>query len=381
MDGIDNAYSNGGERNMSDISREQQSRVSRYNQTGKMHSVGKGASTKPNEVGHKRVAKHTGMSGGAIAGIVIGCLIAVGGLIGLIVYLLRKPDDDKNQDKNIAKIKSDIKNSMDEYNSLVGQAKELGLKPVLLSADTLTLLKSNNLTALKKGWDSLNDAIDANRKMLKQSGTYTCQYGPWSEKCSDHKTDCGTRPVVGVVGKGGGNVEYDGDLNKLCTATTRNCKSSCPSVPVTPCEPSAPVNGTIGNCGHTLKPGESCTPTCNSGFTPSGKFSCSTDGDLTEVTCIPNSCAVTRPNSGVISPCPSTLPSGKTCLPTCDTGYIASGPTSCVNGKLTTTSCNLPKGCTVTKPKYGVISPCPSTLPSGQHCQPTCNTGYIASIQ
>ena len=48
----------------------------------------------------------------------------------------------------------------------------------------------------------------------------------------------------------------------------------------------APTNGAVGNCTSSLASGSTCQPTCNSGYTVSGTSSCSF-GTLTAATCAP----------------------------------------------------------------------------------------------
>ena len=47
-----------------------------------------------------------------------------------------------------------------------------------------------------------------------------------------------------------------------------------------------PVNGGAGDCTLLLKPGASCQPTCNPGYTASGPSKCSALGVLTAASCI-----------------------------------------------------------------------------------------------
>ena len=46
----------------------------------------------------------------------------------------------------------------------------------------------------------------------------------------------------------------------------------------------APTNGGVGTCTSSLASGSTCQPTCNSGYTVSGTSSCSA-GTLTAATC------------------------------------------------------------------------------------------------
>ena len=110
----------------------------------------------------------------------------------------------------------------------------------------------------------------------------------------------------------------------------------------TPCDASAaPTNGAVGTCTSTLASGSTCQPTCNTGYTVSGTSSC-TLGALTAATCSANPCdASAAPVNGAVGDCTSTLASGSTCQPTCNTGYTVSGTSSCLAGTFTTAECSV----------------------------------------
>jgi hypothetical protein len=58
------------------------------------------------------------------------------------------------------------------------------------------------------------------------------------------------------------------------------------------CDGSAgPANGGVGSCTSLLAPGSSCQPTCGSGFVVSGATTCSTDSQLSASTCEPALCS------------------------------------------------------------------------------------------
>ena len=104
---------------------------------------------------------------------------------------------------------------------------------------------------------------------------------------------------------------------------------------------SAPTNGAIGDCTSTLASGSTCQPTCNAGYTVSGTSSC-TLGTLTAATCSANPCdASAPPANGAVGDCTSTLASGSTCQPTCNTGYTVSGTSSCLAETFTTAECSV----------------------------------------
>ena len=95
-----------------------------------------------------------------------------------------------------------------------------------------------------------------------------------------------------------------------------------------------PLNGDIGDCTSSLASGSTCQPTCNPGYTVSGTSSCSA-GTLTAATCSANPCdASTAPTNGGVGDCTSSLASGSTCQPTCNSGYTVSGTSSCNAGAL-----------------------------------------------
>jgi len=79
------------------------------------------------------------------------------------------------------------------------------------------------------------------------------------------------------------------------------------------------IGGTTGSC--------TCT-SCNAGY---GGASCQTA----------NPCdASGAPTNGGVGDCTSSIASGGTCQPTCNTGYTVSGTSSCVAGTLTAATCS-----------------------------------------
>jgi hypothetical protein len=141
----------------------------------------------------------------------------------------------------------------------------------------------------------------------------------------------------------------------------------------------APTNGAIGTCTSTLASGSTCQPTCNEGYTVSGTSSCY-NGAVTAATCSGSPCdASAAPENGKVGTCTSTLASGSTCQPTCNTGYTVSGTSSCTLGALTAATCSASPCDASAAPENGEVGTCTSTLASGSTCQPTCNTGYTVS--
>ena len=114
------------------------------------------------------------------------------------------------------------------------------------------------------------------------------------------------------------------------------------AVTLATCDASAaPTNGAVGDCTSTLASGSTCQPTCNTGYTVSGTSSCY-DGTLTAATCSASPCdASAAPANGAVGDCTSTLASGSTCQPTCNTGYTVSGTSSCLAGTFTTAECSV----------------------------------------
>ena len=100
-----------------------------------------------------------------------------------------------------------------------------------------------------------------------------------------------------------------------------------------------PANGAAGSCSDALASGSSCQPKCDTGYTVSGTSSCS-NRVLTSATCSPTpSCdASSPPANGAVGDCTSSLASGSSCTPSCDSGYALSGTRSCSAGTLTDTA-------------------------------------------
>ena len=152
------------------------------------------------------------------------------------------------------------------------------------------------------------------------------------------------------------------------------------AVTLATCDASAaPTNGAVGTCTSTLASGSTCQPTCNTGYTVSGTSSCY-DGTLTAATCSASPCdASAAPANGAVGTCSSTLASGSTCQPTCNAGYTVSGTSSCTLGALTAATCSANPCDASAAPANGAVGDCTSTLASGSTCQPTCNAGYTVS--
>ena len=161
-----------------------------------------------------------------------------------------------------------------------------------------------------------------------------------------------------------------------CTAGTLTA-ATCS---LKPCDASIPpANGGVGDCPSSLASGSSCQPTCNSGYTLLGTFSCYA-GSLTAAICSGNPCdASAPPTNGGVGDCLNSLASGSTCQPTCNSGYTVSGISSCSAGTLTSATCSANPCDASTAPTNGGVGDCTNSLASGSTCQPTCNSGYTVS--
>merc|ERR1712166_1576374 len=128
------------------------------------------------------------------------------------------------------------------------------------------------------------------------------------------------------------------------------------------CSVTAPTNGAMGSCKDTLASGSKCQPKCNSGYKASGETSC-TKGTLTKASCAPKTaCIVELPINykgaiwGTMGSCKDTLASGSKCQPTCSTGYHSDGVTECSNQKLTKTTKCIEDSCKIPVPPNGALA-------------------------
>jgi surface protein len=120
-----------------------------------------------------------------------------------------------------------------------------------------------------------------------------------------------------------------------------------------------PAKGGAGTCTDTLASGSSCTPTCDTGYTVSGASSC-LDRVLTSATCAANPCDASGAiANGNLNDCTSSLASGASCTPTCDSGYTLTGTRSCSSGTLMDTVV-----CTANSPQATPSSPANSSVSS-----------------
>jgi hypothetical protein len=156
--------------------------------------------------------------------------------------------------------------------------------------------------------------------------------------------------------------------------------------------PAPPVNGSLGGCVTPLDPGQTCSPFCDPGFrlVPPLGHSCSDSSDargiaiLDLAACSPASCDVSMPPTyGSVGTCCTIagceIEPGSSCRPDCNPGYTVSGNTTCVNGQAVRATC-IADACTVLPLDNGAMGNCPTVLPHGQSCIPTCNAGYELSV-
>ena len=142
---------------------------------------------------------------------------------------------------------------------------------------------------------------------------------------------------------------YDGYLSNTCTACSdasypcNNANSlddDCANC-ISPCDASsAPTNGGVGDCTSSLASGSTCQPTCDTGYTVSGTTSCNA-GILTAATCAAATCSAA-------SDCSSTQ--------YCYDGYLSDTCTACSDASYPCNNANsLDDDCA------NCISPTPST--------------------
>eukprot|EP00808_Paulinella_micropora_P023635 g7168.t1 len=102
--------------------------------------------------------------------------------------------------------------------------------------------------------------------------------------------------------------------------------ANCPSL-------ATPSNGAINTCTSTKTTGQTCTITCNNGYSVSGGSTQTCTGTGVGSSAWPNSqscaaatCAVaSTPSNGGIGTCDGTKTTGQTCTITCNNGYAISG--------------------------------------------------------
>ena len=197
------------------------------------------------------------------------------------------------------------------------------------SAQTVTMLTTDTLTI---SWSNIGSYYYAEQSDVYYSTTGTCSGGTRKTASSTSGSYTTTSGEMDV-----------GTHYFYCSIGTHCANGMYVTVNVigNPCDASAaPTNGAVGTCTSTLASGSTCQPSCNAGYTVSGTSSC-TLGALTAATCSANPCdASAAPVNGAVGDCTSTLASGSTCQPTCNTGYTVSGTSSCLAGTFTTAECS-----------------------------------------
>ena len=103
--------------------------------------------------------------------------------------------------------------------------------------------------------------------------------------------------------------------------------------------PSAPLNGQLGTCTTGMNWNSTCQFVCNSGYQLTGSSTICLGGNIIPQTCISSSssCSITAPWFGLITGCSALLPSGSSCIATCNSGYQSLGQFTCAGGVLTQT--------------------------------------------
>ena len=88
--------------------------------------------------------------------------------------------------------------------------------------------------------------------------------------------------------------------------------------------------------------GETCSQTCNPGFTLAGApLHCQANGTVTGAQkCVPNACSVAAPRNGEMGQCNTTLASGASCQFVChDHYYLQGNASTCYAGRMTYQTC------------------------------------------
>ena len=161
----------------------------------------------------------------------------------------------------------------------------------------------------------------------------------------------------------------------LSGESTCNDGTFVPAVCSPVCTVVAPGNGTLGACPGTLQHNETCTPACDTGFMLSGESTCN-DGTFVPAVCLAP-CTVVAPANGTLGNCTQELPSGETCTPECNSGYVLSGESTCNDGTFVPAVCLPP--CPVVAPANGQLGNCTQELPRGETCTPSCDAGFTLS--
>ena len=182
----------------------------------------------------------------------------------------------------------------------------------------------------------------------------------------------------------GGSIALTCLLGNFSTPT-----GSCTPNPCT--RPSDSATTTYSSsCLSSTPSGSTCVPTCVNGYSQSGDLTITcTAGTFSSAAgvCNPSPCPRPADTSSTLfsqSSCPSPTPSGSACVPTCQSGYTATGGSlsrTCTLGNFSTPvgSCT-PNPCSVPSDTASTTySSCLASTPSGSACVPTCQNGYTAT--
>ena len=202
--------------------------------------------------------------------------------------------------------------------------------------------------------------------------------------CSSRTTGQMCTPVCSA------GYQLSGSFSLICIATSNQFDASTATCQPLPCTngPSGntDVNAIYGSC-NSLFTGQSCTPSCNAGYTVVGSFTLLCVGgryDASGATCQSDTCTngPSNPNPNANYATCNIRVSGGICAPSCSEGYTSSGSFTlrCISGSYNvgTHTCT-PNVCT-----GGVRAPIPAatnflpcnSLTTGQVCTPTCTAGY-----
>ena len=241
---------------------------------------------------------------------------------------------------------------------------------------------SNPLTSVLHGKCCLNANHYVCQKMMTeytQKCPSTCP-APTPSRVGQCSSGADGLPCLNNGEPVGTDVATVGDCSCDCTNTLyegSNCqtpKSCSVTADNRPLNANGNVDGsTIGNCPSTLSSGSSCTPSCQSGYTLSGDIDCSF-GTLSVETCDDiDECADSNLNDCHTNAVCNNVIGGYNCL--CSNGYNDEGSDGMASGS----GC-LPEPCDASvAPTNGNVGDCTGDLASGSSCQPTCDTGYTVS--